>query len=205
MAYVQNILPKIDSYFMKLPNAPYGVKRLDPGLEASMTFGYYQVPTKADPKGYYNYNGSDLKDRSLLDAGSLIYHELIPGHHFQLNLQSENEALPPFRREGGQTAYVEGWAEYSSDLAEQMGMYRDPYDLYGRLTADMFLTVRLVVDTGMNYMGWSQEKAMQYMKENTLLSETQIRSESLRYSTDIPGQALAYKMGSKKIQELRKE
>jgi uncharacterized protein (DUF885 family) len=205
MAFQDKILPKIDSYFLHKPKAPYGVKRLDPALEGSMTFGYYQVPTKADPKGYYYYNGSNLKERTLMDAGSLIYHELVPGHHFQLCLQSENENLPDFRKNGGQTAYVEGWAEYASDLADEMGMYEDPYDLYGRLRSDLFLTVRLVVDTGMNYLGWPRSKGVEYMKENTFLSDTQIQTESLRYSTDIPGQALGYKMGSRKIQDLRKK
>lgn len=205
MASYEKILPKIDSYFLKQPKAPCGVKRLDPALEGSMTFGYYQVPTKADPTGYYYYNGSKLNERSLLDSASLIYHELVPGHHFQINLQSENETLPDFRKQAGQTAYVEGWAEYAAGLAEEMGMYEDPYDLYGRLTADLFLTVRLVVDTGMNDMGWSRAKAMEYMKQNSFLSETEIQTESLRYSTDIPGQALAYKMGSRKIIELRKK
>ncbi len=205
LALNQKILPKIPAYFLKQPKAPYGVKRLDPSLEGSMTFGYYQVPTKADPTGYYYYNGSNLKERSLLDAGSLIYHELIPGHHFQINLQSENESLPEFRKEGDQTAYFEGWAEYASDLAGEIGMYQGQYDQLGRLTADLFLTVRLVVDTGMNYMDWPLSKAVDYMKQNTLLSDTQIHTESLRYSTDIPGQALAYKMGSQKIKQLRKK
>lgn len=203
MAAYEKILPRVNEYFLKQPKAPCGVKRLDPALEGSMTFGYYQVPTKADPTGYYYYNGSKLNERSLLDSASLIYHELVPGHHFQINLQSENENLPNFRKEAGQTAYVEGWAEYAAGLAEEMGMYEDPYDLYGRLMADLFLTVRLVVDTGMNDMGWSRAKAMEYMKQNSFLSETEIQTESLRYSTDIPGQALAYKMGSKKIMELR--
>jgi uncharacterized protein (DUF885 family) len=134
-----------------------------------------------------------------------VYHELVPGHHFQLNLQSENESLPAFRREGGHTAFVEGWAEYASGLAEEMGMYQDPYELYGRLTAEMFLTVRLVVDTGMNYFDWPREKAMQFMRANLLESETQIHTESLRYSCDIPGQALGYKMGSFKIRALREK
>ena len=100
---------------------------------------------------------------------------------------------------------MEGWAEYSSGLAEEMGMYQDPYELYGRLTAEMFLTVRLVVDTGMNYFDWPREKAMQFMRANLLESETQIHTESLRYCCDIPGQALGYKMGSFKIRALREK
>src|SRR5258705_2387000 len=122
LSYDRRIEPKIPEYFSLIPKAPPTVKRLDPKLEGSMTFGYYQVPTKADPTGTYFYNGSNLPERPLFNSGSVVYHELVPGHHFQLNLQSENESLPMFRRNGGQTAFVEGWAEYSSGLAEEMGM-----------------------------------------------------------------------------------
>jgi uncharacterized protein (DUF885 family) len=203
LSHDKRIAPKISQYFSLKPKAPHTVKRLDPALEGAMTFGYYQVPTKRDPSGIYYYNGSNLSERPLFNSASLVFHELVPGHHFQINLQSENESLPAFRREGGHNAFVEGWAEYSSALAEEMGMYQDPYELYGRLAAEMFLTVRLVVDTGMNYYGWSREKAMEFMKANLLESETQIRTESLRYSCDIPGQALGYKMGMMKIRALR--
>jgi len=170
-----------------------------------MTFGYYQVPTPNDPKGYYKYNGTHLEGRTLIGAGSLISHELVPGHHFQINLQYENTELPPFRRDSLSTAFVEGWGEYSSFLAGELGMYQDPYERCGRLLFDAFLTSRLVVDTGMNLLGWSRERAMAYMLENTIQSETEIKTETLRYSTDIPGQALAYKMGMRKFVELREK
>ena len=205
MKYVKRIEPRIDSYFMKKPKAAYGVQRLDPKLEGSMTFGYYRQPTPSDPIGIYYYNGSNLSERPLFNSASLIFHELIPGHHFQICLQAENDALPDFRKYSGHTAFIEGWAEYSSGLASDMGMYQDPYEVYGRLAAEMFLTVRLVVDTGMNQLGWSREKAMEFMRDNLLESETQIQTESLRYSCDIPGQALAYKMGSLKFVELREK
>jgi len=98
---------------------------------------------------------------------------------------------------------VEGWGEYASDLAGEMGLYSDPYDEYGRLGMDIFLTSRLVVDTGMNLLGWPRQKAIDYMLDHDLESATQITSETLRYSTDRPAQALAYKMGSAKIRALR--
>ena len=201
--YDKRIAPKIPEYFSLKPKAPHTVKRLDPGLEGSMTFGYYQVPTKTEPKGIYFYNGSNLSERPMFNSASLVFHELVPGHHFQINLQSENESLPEFRRESGHTAFMEGWAEYASALAEEIGMYQDPYELYGRLAAEMFLTVRLVVDTGMNYYGWPRSKAAEFMKANLLESDTQIYTESLRYSCDIPGQALGYKMGMMKFRSLR--
>ncbi len=203
LAAHKRIEPKIPLYFGETPRAPAGIRRLDSTLEGSMTYGYYQSPTAADPRGYYYYNGSSLANRSLLNAAALIYHELVPGHHFQRALQHENRELPSFRREAGWTAYTEGWGEYASSLAGEMGMYEDPYDRAGRLMMDVFLSVRLVVDTGMNAFGWSRDRAIEYMKANTLESDTQIATETLRYSCDIPGQALAYKMGAARIRELR--
>ncbi len=204
MAAQSRIADKVPTLFGKMPRAPYGVKRLEPELEGSMTFGYYQVPTAQDPKGYYKFNGTSLDKRTLLGAGSLISHELVPGHHFQLNLQAENEDLPRWRRDGiGYTAFIEGWGEYSSALAGELGMYDDPYELAGRILFDMFLTSRLVVDTGMNTLGWSRAKAMEFMRANTNRSDEEIETETLRYSCDIPAQALAYKMGSRKLWDLR--
>jgi uncharacterized protein (DUF885 family) len=196
--------PKVGAYFMRTPKAPYGVLRLDPSLEASMTFGFYQLPSPAEPRGLYRFNGSQPESRSVLMADALIFHELVPGHHFQMALRNENPDLSPLRRSAQYTTFTEGWAEYASDLAGEMGMYEDPYDLAGRLTMDLFLSSRLVVDTGMNALGWSRERAMAYMRDHTLQSDVEIATETLRYSTDIPGQALAYKMGALKIHELRK-
>lgn len=203
LAAQKRIEPKVPLFFEKTPRAPAGIRRLASTLEGSMTYGYYQSPTASDPRGYYFYNGSNLSDRLLLNAAALIYHELVPGHHFQRALQNENRDLPSFRREAGWTAYTEGWGEYASALAGEMGMYEDPYDRAGRLMMDAFLSARLVVDTGMNAFGWSRARAIDYLKANTLESDTQIATETLRYSCDIPGQALAYKIGSSRIRELR--
>jgi uncharacterized protein (DUF885 family) len=204
-AHARRIEPKVAAYFLERPKAPYDVKRLDATLESTLTYGYYQVPTTADPRGYYNYNGSKLSERSLVNSAALAYHELVPGHHLQLALQAENDALPAFRRRTHDTAYVEGWGTYAADLAEEMGMYADPYDLYGRFTMEMFLAVRLVVDTGMNALGWSRARAAAYMKDRVQESETQIHTETLRYAVDMPGQALAYRMGARKLVELREK
>jgi uncharacterized protein (DUF885 family) len=203
LAAQKRIETKIPFYFGRTPSAPAGIRRLSANLESAMTYGFYQAPTASDPRGYYYYNGSSLADRSLLSAAALVYHELIPGHHFQRSLQNENSDLPSFRKEAEWTAYTEGWGEYASSLAGEMGMYEDPYDRAGRLMMDAFLSARLVVDTGMNALGWSRAHAIEYMKENTLESDAQIGTETLRYSCDIPGQALAYKMGAAKIRELR--
>jgi uncharacterized protein (DUF885 family) len=202
--YIARIEPIVSQYFSLMPKAPYGVKRLDPAAEAGMTFGYYQAPTPMEARGLYRYNGSDLDKRSLIGSGPLIYHELIPGHHFHLALQNENTSLPMIRRQSmGFGAFNEGWAEYSAGLAQEMGLLDDPWDRYGRLVMDAFLTARLVVDPGMNYFGWSREQAMDYMMEHTMQSDLEIATETLRYSTDMPGQALAYKIGHKHILDQR--
>jgi uncharacterized protein (DUF885 family) len=158
------------------------------------------------PVGAYIYNGSQPESTSYANAAALIYHELLPGHHFQIALQVENEDLPLLRRANAfvpLTAYVEGWAEYAADLAGEMGMYRTPYERYGRLYSKMFLANRLVVDTGMNALGWSLAEAKAFMQANTFASEAEIDSELLRYSTDIPGQALAYAMGQRELLRMR--
>ena len=159
----------------------------------------------AGPGGaaYVTMSVRKLETRNLLNVRALAFHELAPGHHFQISLQSENRALPLLRREGRHTAFIEGWGEYASSLGNEAGLFSNPYDQYGRLMMDMFLSVRLVVDTGMNALGWSRERAMDYMREHTLESEEQIHTESLRYSVDMPGQALAYKMGSRGFRDLR--
>ena len=203
--FVNAMRKKIDSFFLRKPKAPYGVKRLPPELEGAMTFGYYDAPSKSEPKGIYYFNGSNLNERSLLWAESLIYHELIPGHHFHIALQSENESLPDFRRETLHNAFNEGWAEYASWLGLEMGLYQDPYNLCGLHMKDMFLSTRLVVDTGMNYFEWPRSKAVKFMKDYLLESDTQIHSETLRYSVDMPGQALGYKLGCIKMFELREK
>lgn len=204
MAPVRKIEPLIGRYFERIPKAPYGVKRLDAELEGAVTFGHYKQPGPTDPSGWYLFNGSRLDQRPLVNAAALIYHELLPGHHFQIALQLENGALPKMRRNLYHTAFVEGWAEYASELGIEMGLYDDPYALYGRLAMDMFLSNRLVVDTGMNALDWPRSKAIEYMRDRLLETEVQINTETLRYSTSMPGQALAYKMGSAKIWELRR-
>ncbi len=205
LSYAQGIDAQIDAMFLTRPKAPYGVERLDPVLEGSWTYGYYQEPTTANPKGIYLFNGSDLHERSMLDAESLIYHELIPGHHFQIALQEENEALTALRKNYFNTAFAEGWAEYAASLGLELGRYQDPYDLYGRYSAEMFFAVRLVVDTGMNHHGWTLSRAIAFMRKNLLSSDTEIATESLRYCCDSPGQALGYAMGAREIRRLREK
>jgi uncharacterized protein (DUF885 family) len=140
-----------------------------------------------------------------LNAAALIFHELAPGHHFHLARQAENAALPAIRREAVTlTVFNEGWAEYASSLGLEMGLYDDPHDQYGRLVHERFIAQRLVVDTGLNAFGWSLQQARDYMKSQTLESDVQVASETLRYSTDLPAQALAYDFGFNYFWKLRR-
>jgi uncharacterized protein (DUF885 family) len=202
--YVRRAQAAAPNYFLHTPRAPYGVEPLPKELAGSQTFGYYDQPTAARPKGIYFYNAWHPERTSALGAGALICHELIPGHHFQIALQQENSALPNVRHyDFSETGFVEGWGEYASQLCWEMGVYRTPYDRAGRLMQDLMVSTRLVVDTGMNALGWSRERAMAFMRANLTMSESQIESESLRYSTDIPGQALAYKTGELTMLQIR--
>jgi uncharacterized protein (DUF885 family) len=205
---LERIEPELPRYFSLLPKAPYAIERAQPHIEQGMTFGFYREPTPELPAGAYVYNGASPETKSYANAAALIYHELLPGHHFQIALQLENKDLPVLRRGNSfvfLNAYVEGWAEYAADLAGEMGMYASPYERFGRLTSTMFLANRLVVDTGMNALGWTHEEARTFMKANTFVSDAEIESELLRYSTDIPGQALSYAMGQRELLRMRAE
>jgi uncharacterized protein (DUF885 family) len=201
--YYDAIKPLVPKLFSKTPKAPAEFRRLNPALEASQTYGFYQPPSPASPVGIYFYNASNLATRSLFTVAPIAYHELVPGHHFQFSLAQENPSLPPFRRDFYATAHGEGWAEYATELAGELGLYADPYDRYGRLISEAFLTTRLVVDPGMNLLGWSRERAMEFMREHTMMAESEIASETLRYSVDMPAQALGYKIGAFEFQRLR--
>lgn len=201
--YITRIEPVIGQYFSTLPKAAYGVSRLAPAAEKGMTYGYYDPPSPADPLGRYYFNGSDLDQRSMLTAEHLMFHELIPGHHLQIALQYENQHVHPVRRFLDYGAFSEGWGEYAASLGEEMGLYSDPYDLYGHLILQSFLTSRLVVDTGMNYFGMPLAEARAYLRAHSLESDVQLASETLRYSTDIYGQALCYRLGFEKFWEVR--
>lgn len=202
--YVRRAAAAVPKYFLHTPKAPYGVEPLPKELAGSQTFGYYDPPTASKPYGHYLYNAWHPERTSDLGAGALICHELIPGHHFQIAAQQENAALPDVRHyDFSETGFVEGWGEYASQLCWDMGVYTTPYDRAGRLMQDLMVSTRLVVDTGMNAMGWSRARAIAFMHKNLTFSQAQIESETLRYSTDIPGQALAYKTGELTMLKLR--
>ena len=147
-------------------------------------------------------NTYEATTRKTLSQESTAYHEGVPGHHMQLSIQQELGDLPPFRQQGGETAFIEGWALYSERLGKEVGFYQDPYSDYGRLNDEMLRAIRLVVDTGLHSKRWTREQVVQYFREHSAIDEVEIQSETDRYIV-WPGQALAYKIGQLKILELR--
>ncbi len=197
--YIDRLDPMIDACFDFRPAAGYDAAPLPEALEGSMSFGFYSSPNGQQDKGLYLFNARNLTAGPLPNIAALNYHELVPGHHFHEASQRENTSLHPIRQHSFVNAFNEGWAEYAATLAGEVGMYREPEEQFGRLMMDAFLTCRLVVDTGMNAFGWSLEQARDYVREHAFMPEQEIRTETIRYSCDIPGQSLAYKLGDEFI------
>lgn len=204
LAHVRRTEALLPGWFGRLPATPWAVTRVDPALEAGMTFGYFQRATPTDPVGRYRYNGSDPGGRSLIGAGHLICHELLPGHHLQLSLQDQAPVVHPLQGFLFSTSTLEGWAVYASGLACEMGVLSG-FDLYGHAQMQSFLAARLVVDTGLNALGWTLEQAREFLCVHTIESPAVIDSELLRYGADIPAQALAYELGRIGIEGLRRD
>ena len=201
------IAKKVDAqmpaFFRTLPRMPYGVMAVPDDLAPNYTTGrYWSAPVGGRRGGYYMVNTYALDKRPLYTLAALTVHEGVPGHHHQISLAQELDELPEFRRTFYPHAFGEGWGLYSEKLAIEMGIYETPYDHFGRLSYEMWRAVRLVVDTGMHYKGWTRDEALDYLADNTALSLQNVRTEIDRYIS-WPGQALAYKMGELKFLELR--
>ena len=193
-------VPKL---FSLTPKAAFEIRPIEAFRAASAAGGQYQGPSEDGTRpGIFYVNTHDLPSRKTWDAESLFLHEAIPGHHFQIALQQELGDLPKFRRFGGETAFAEGWGLYAESLGKELGVYTDPHQYFGRLQAELWRAIRLVVDTGLHSKNWTREQVIAYMLENSATSETEAVSETERYIA-IPGQALAYKIGELKIKELR--
>lgn len=200
--YAKLIDGKLPDYFSTLPRAPYGVAPVPASIAPFYTAGRYVSPSRAGGAGTYWVNTHKLESRPLYALPALTLHEAVPGHHLQFALASEQSDQPPFRRYSYLSVYGEGWALYTEWLGKEMGIYQTPYEDFGRLTYEMWRACRLVVDTGMHTQGWSRQRAYDYMKNNTALSEHEIGTEIDRY-IGWPGQALSYKLGELEIRRLR--
>ena len=195
---------KIGEYFSLVPKTPLEIKPYEEYREKFEAGGSYNsgAPDGSRPGTFY-FNAYDLPSRLTTGNVTLYLHEGAPGHHFQISLAQENTDLPAFMRFGGNTAYVEGWALYSETLGYEMGFFDDPWNRYGTLQDEQLRAMRLVVDTGLHAKGWTREQAIDFMLQNSGMTRTEVVAEVERYIA-IPSQALAYKVGAIKIQELRK-
>lgn len=207
LADYQSILDEVseglEPYFDVMPEAGLEVQRIPEFKEKTSPSAYYQPPAMDGSRlGVFYANLYDIKATPRYGMRTLAYHEGVPGHHFQLAIQQQQEDLPFFRRIIPAIAYSEGWALYAERLAWELGFQDDPYDNIGRLQAELFRGVRLVVDTGIHYKRWSREEAIDYMSSNTGMAESDVVVEIERYFV-LPGQALAYKVGMTKLLELR--
>ncbi len=194
---------QLPAHFGTLPRLTYGVRPVPASIEKGYTTGrYFGGDPKVGRAGGLMINTSELDQRPLYELPALVLHEGAPGHHIQTSLAQEQVGVPGFRQNLYFNAYGEGWGLYSEWLGEEMGIYRDPYELFGRLSYEMWRACRLVADTGMHWKGWSLEQARACFTDNTALSPTNIEVELKRY-VSWPGQALAYKVGELKLLELR--
>ena len=200
---VKRIDPELITLFGHLPRLPYGVTTIPSYSAKSATTAYYQPGSyEAGRPGYYYVNTYALNTRPKWEMEALSSHEAVPGHHLQISIAQELTDLPKFRRYGGYTAFVEGWALYSESLGSRIGLYKDPYSKFGQLTYEMWRAIRLVIDTGIHAQGMTRQQAIDYFESNSAKTHNDIVVEVDRYITT-PGQALAYKSGELEIKELR--
>ncbi|HKK22183.1 MAG TPA: DUF885 domain-containing protein [Pseudohaliea sp.] len=201
--YLERIEARLPDLFGILPRMPLVVKRVEPFRERDGGAAFYQQGTPDGSRpGVYYMHLSDMRAMNRTDLQTTAYHEGNPGHHMQIAIAREREALPRFRRNEWYSAYGEGWALYAEQVAAELGLFEDPYYDFGRLNSELFRAIRLVVDTGLHSKGWSQERAVQYMLDNSAIPESKVRSEIRRYLV-WPGQATSYKVGMLELLALR--
>jgi len=202
-AILDEVSAGLDDWFSLKPETGIDVQRIPEFKEKTAPGAYYNGPAMDGSRpGVFYANLYNIKATPKFNMRTLAYHEGVPGHHFQIALAQENKDLPLFRRMGPFTAYIEGWALYAERVAWEAGFETDPYDNLGRLQAELFRAVRLVVDTGIHYKRWTREQAIDYMYNNTGITDTDVIAEIERYIV-MPGQACAYKVGMMEIMALR--
>lgn len=200
----KRIKPNVDKLFSLQPKTAFEIRRTEAFREKTASAEYIQGTADGTRPGIFYVPIPDVTKYNYYGDEDLFLHEAIPGHHFQISLQQENQQLPDFRKFNWFGAYGEGWALYTESLGKELGLYQDPYQYFGMLGNEMHRAIRLVVDTGLHSKGWTREQAIKYSLENEAESEASIISEVERYMA-IPGQALSYKIGQLKILELRQK
>ncbi len=200
---IDTMRARLDEFFTVKPKAPLIVKKVEPFREQGSAGAFYEQPSPDGSRpGAYYVNTIDMRGVPIFEMETLAHHEAIPGHHMQIAIAQELTGIPKFRKFGGNTAYVEGWALYAEYFPKEFGFYQDPYQDFGRLYDELLRAVRLVVDTGVHAKKWTRQQVMDYFRTNTPNPERDIFTETNRYIV-WPGQATAYKIGQLKILELR--
>jgi uncharacterized protein (DUF885 family) len=200
--YTDQMWKRLPEMFGRLPKAKLEILPVEAFREKEASTSYNQGTPDGSRPGHVFVNTYDFENQLTINNEDTAYHEGVPGHHMQISIAQELPELPPFRQQGGYTAYVEGWALYAERLGKEMGFYQNPYSNYGRLDDEMWRAVRLVVDTGIHYKKWSREQMVQFMRDHSSQNEAYFQSEADRYIA-WPGQALAYKIGQLTILRLR--
>jgi uncharacterized protein (DUF885 family) len=203
--YSRQMEAKLPEMFGRLPKNKLEIIPMDTfRAKNAVPADYTQGASDGSRPGHINVNEYAPESRLLLNVEAIAYHEGVPGHHLQISIAQELSDLPAFRRNGGYTAFVEGWALYSERLGKEIGFYEDPYSDYGRLENEMWRAIRLVIDTGVHEKHWSREQMVEYFHKYTAMDEPNVQTEVDRYIA-WPGQALAYKLGQLDILRLREE
>jgi len=191
-------LPKL---FAELPRLPYGIRAME-AFEGDNADHYTPGSESGARAGFFEANTNDLRTRPKYEMENVFLHEAVPGHHLQVARAQELQGLPEFRKYTFIVAYVEGWALYAESLGDEMGFYRDPYSKFGQLSWEMVRACRLVVDTGIHAMGWTRQRAIDYLRSHSGITDKYATAEIDRYIVG-PGQALGYKLGELRIKALR--
>ncbi|MBA4135933.1 MAG: DUF885 domain-containing protein [Opitutus sp.] len=201
--FINAMKARLPEFFGILPKAPLELRKVEPFREEGSAAAFYEQPAPDGSRpGVYYVNTFEMKGLPIYEMESLAYHEAIPGHHMQIAIAQELEGIPRFRKFGGNTAYVEGWALYTELFPKEFGFFTDPYMDFGRLSSELLRAARLVVDTGIHAQKWTREQTMDWMRANSPFPERDIFTETNRYIVN-PGQACSYKIGMLKILELR--
>ena len=198
----QKVMPRLPKLFGRLPEARFEIRTVEPFREKSSPSQYQAASPDGSRPGIFYVNASGIETNPRRASESLFLHEALPGHHFQISIQREQERLPRFRRFGNYTAFAEGWALYAESLGPELGLYHEPSQYFGRLNSELFRAVRLVVDVGLHWKNWSRDQALKFMRETTGASEAGASLEIDRYIA-WPAQALSYKIGQLKILAIR--